>query len=115
MVAVGLTVSVAPVCPAITLEPSVLPVPHWYTPPEAEVPPVAVKVTLLPVHIPVPAPVILVTAVDTAVTFTVVVICPIMVLHGVLSTLVTQYPVIVVGLTVIDGPVAPAMMFTPSV
>ena len=47
---VGATVIVAAVCPEMVFEPTVQPVPHWYEPALAKVPPVAVKVMLVPLQ-----------------------------------------------------------------
>ena len=49
VLAVGLTVIDAPE-PAMTLFPTVFPVPHWYTAPAINVAPVAVSVVLLPLQ-----------------------------------------------------------------
>jgi hypothetical protein len=110
---VGLTLMLTDVCPAMMFEPTV-PVPHSYAEPDTCVPPAAVKVTVPTPHI-VEVPVIEVGAVDTAVTVTVVLSAEVTVLHGVGSTLRTQYDVVAVGFTVIEAPVAPEIIPEPIV
>lgn len=91
------------------------PVPHWYTDPEAEIPPEAVSVLLIPGQL-VPAPEMVVGAVERLFTVTVT-FGPYVgaVVQGEPSILLTQYVVVADGLTIIDAPVCPVIILFPMV